>query len=74
MEGRIKSIAEFRLIPEYLTNISDEGKNFAGSGNCKYFNFGQAASTRGKKFFQRCDNDDRERNSSKRTDRVNQKP
>ena len=28
MEGRIKSIAEFRLIPEYLTNISDEGKNW----------------------------------------------
>ena len=24
----IKSIAEFRLIPEYLTNISDEGKNW----------------------------------------------
>ena len=28
MEGRIKSIAEFRLIPEDLTNISDEGKNW----------------------------------------------
>ena len=28
MEGRIKSIAEFRLIPEYLTNISDDGKNW----------------------------------------------
>ena len=28
MEERIKSIAEFRLIPEYLTNISDEGKNW----------------------------------------------
>jgi len=28
MEGRIKSIAEFRLNPEYLKNISDEGKNW----------------------------------------------
>ena len=28
MEGRIKSIAEFRLILEDLTNISDEGKNW----------------------------------------------
>ena len=28
MERRIKSISEFRLIPEYLTNISDEGKNW----------------------------------------------
>lgn len=28
MEERIKSFAEFRLIPEDLTNISDEGKNW----------------------------------------------
>jgi len=51
MEGRIESIAEFRLIPEDLTNISDEGKKLAGSGNCKYFDCGQAASPRGKRFF-----------------------
>jgi len=74
MEGRIKSIAEFRLIPEYLTNISDEGKNWLARAIVKYFDCGQPASPRGKRFFQRCDNDCRERKGSKRTDRVNQKP
>ena len=26
MQGRINSIADFRLIPDFLKNISDEGK------------------------------------------------
>ena len=74
MEGRIKSIAEFRLIPEYLTNISYEGKNWLARAIVNILIVDKQLAPEEKRFFQRCDNDGRERKGSKRTDRVNQKP
>ena len=57
MEENLNSIAEYRLIPEFINNFSGDRKAWRARAIVNILIEDKQVSIGGKKIFQRCDND-----------------
>lgn len=57
MEENLNSIAEYRLIPEFINNFSGDRKSWSARAIVNILIVDMQVSIVGKKIFQRCDND-----------------
>ena len=57
MEENLNSIAEYRLIPEFINNFSADRKAWRARAIVNILITDKQVFHRGKKIFQRCDND-----------------
>ena len=57
MEDNLNSIAEHRLIPEFINNFSGDKKAWRAGTIVNILIADKQVSIEGKKIFQRCDND-----------------
>jgi len=57
MEENLNSIAEYRLIPEFINNFSGDRKYWLARAIVNILIADKQVSVGGKKIFKRCDND-----------------
>jgi len=57
MEENLNSIAEYRLIPEFISNFSGDRKAWRALAIVNILIADKQVSVGGKKIFKRCDND-----------------
>ena len=57
MEENLNSIAEYRLIPEFINNFSGDRKDWLARAIVNILIADKQVSIGGKKIFKRCDND-----------------